>query len=93
MWLEGIALEKFLIRIRILNQAQGHALILIHITYHTYTATKKRMTDKVQVNRTEKRSLGILRNFNQKELGTIWHDSDIFSFSLEQTNLTKIETI
>ena len=31
MWLEGIALEKFLIRIRILNQAQGHALILIHI--------------------------------------------------------------
>ena len=47
------------------------------------------MTDKVQVNRTEKRSLGILRNFNQKELGTIWHDSDIFSFSLEQTNLTK----
>ena len=47
------------------------------------------MTDKVQVNRTEKRSLEILRNFNQKELGTIWHDSDIFSFSLEQTNLTK----
>ena len=31
MWLEGIALEKFLIRIRILNQPQGHALILIHI--------------------------------------------------------------
>ena len=31
MWLEWIALGKFLIRIRILNQAQGHALILIHI--------------------------------------------------------------
>ena len=33
IWLEGIALEKFLIRIRILNQTQSHALglILIHI--------------------------------------------------------------
>ena len=31
MWLDGITLEKFLIRIRILNQAQGHALILIYI--------------------------------------------------------------
>ena len=30
-WLEGIALERFLIRIRILNQTHGHALILIHI--------------------------------------------------------------
>ena len=30
-----------------------------------------------------------MRNFNQKELGTIWHDSDIFSFALERTNLTK----
>ena len=30
-----------------------------------------------------------MRNFNQKELGTIWHDSDIFSFALELTNLTK----
>ena len=27
MWLEGIALEKFLIRIRILNQTQCHALV------------------------------------------------------------------
>ena len=31
MWLEGITLEKFLIRIRILNQTQSHALILIYI--------------------------------------------------------------
>ena len=31
MWLQGITLEKFLIRIRILNQTQSHALILIHI--------------------------------------------------------------
>ena len=31
MWLEWIALEKFLIRIRILNQTQSHAMILIHI--------------------------------------------------------------
>ena len=31
MWLEGITLETVLIRIRILNEAQGHALILIHI--------------------------------------------------------------
>ena len=30
MWLEWIALGKFLIRIRILNQTQSHALILIH---------------------------------------------------------------
>ena len=30
-----------------------------------------------------------MRNFDQKELGTIWHDSDIFSFALELTNLTK----
>ena len=30
-----------------------------------------------------------MRNFNQKELGTIWHDSDIFSFALERTILTK----
>ena len=35
MWLEGIALEKFLIRIQILNQAQGHALILIQIIHLT----------------------------------------------------------
>ena len=31
MWLEGITLEKFLIRIRILNQTESHALILIYI--------------------------------------------------------------
>ena len=30
-----------------------------------------------------------MRNFNQKELGTTWHDSDIFSFALKRTNLTK----
>ena len=35
MWLERIALEKFLIRIRILNQTQGHALILVHIMNRT----------------------------------------------------------
>ena len=29
MWLEGITLEKFLIRIQILNQTQTHALIYI----------------------------------------------------------------
>ena len=55
----------------------------------TYTTTKKPTRDKVQANRTEKRSPRTLRNFNQKELGTIWHDSDIFSFALERTNLTK----
>ena len=27
--------------------------------------------------------------FIHTTLGTIWHDSDIFSFALEQTNLTK----
>ena len=31
MWLEGITLEKFLMRIRILNQTESHALILIYI--------------------------------------------------------------
>ena len=30
-----------------------------------------------------------MTNFNQKELGAIWHDSDIFLFALEQTNVTK----
>ena len=30
-----------------------------------------------------------MRNFNQRELGSIWHDSDIFSFVLEPTILTK----
>ena len=55
----------------------------------TYTTAKKRTIDKVQANRTEKQSLRTLRNFNLKELGTIWHDLDIFSFALERTNLTK----
>ena len=55
----------------------------------TYTTTKKRTIDKVQANRTEKRPLRTLRNFNQIELGTIWHDSDIFSLALERTILTK----
>ena len=31
-----------------------------------------------------------MRSFNQKELGTIRHFSDIFSFPLGRTNLTKI---
>ena len=55
----------------------------------TYTTTKKRTIDKVQTNRIEKRSLRTLRNFKQKELGTIWHDLDIFLFALEWTILTK----
>ena len=31
IWLEGVTLEKFLIRIRILNQTQRHPVILIYI--------------------------------------------------------------
>ena len=55
----------------------------------TYTTAKKRTIDKVQANRIEKQSLRTLRNFNLKELGTIWHDLDIFSFALERTIFTK----
>ena len=55
----------------------------------TFTTTKKCTIDKAQANRTEKKSLRTLRNFNQREIPTIWHDSDIFTFALERTNLAK----
>lgn len=55
----------------------------------TFTTTKKCTIDKAQANRTKQKSLETLRNFNERELSFIWHDSDIFIFALERTNLVK----
>ena len=45
--------------------------------------------DKTKTNKTENRSLKTLRNFSQKEIMTIWHDSDIFLRVLDRANLTR----
>ena len=47
--------------------------------------TNKRFTSKKQANKKGKRSLKTLGNFSQKQIHSIWFDSDIFLFALEQT--------
>ena len=51
-------------------------------------ADKETYIVKTQTNKTEKRSLRTLRDFDQQELLTIWHDSEFFSLALERANLT-----
>ena len=51
----------------------------------TDITASKRSTSKKQANQKGRRSLKTLRNFSQKQIHSIWFDSDIFLLTLEET--------